>query len=222
MLLAIDTSGPFCSAALFDLTTSQFVFSRQDELGRGHAEHLMAMLEEEFQRTGTNWSELSRLAVVHGPGSFTGLRVGIAAARGFALALKIPCNTVSVFDALSHHHAIGNLACVLDARRGQVWMQCFDGQGKPLESPAAFAVETIAEAIPDSIKNIAGSGSALLQSADEARFNILDACKAPPIEAVALFAANTAAASHPPKPLYLREPDAKPQTTAPTQSGSGQ
>jgi len=211
MLLAIDTSGPLCSVALLDLETDKFVFSKSDDLGRGHAEHLMTMLENEMASSAVEWGEITRVAVVVGPGSFTGLRVGIAAARGFALALNVPCTGVSVFDAIRfEHRAVANLACMLDARRDQVWMQCYD-KATSISGPATYSAEDFTNFIDSNIDHVAGSAVALLGENGRQRFTIVSKEASPSIEAVARFAADRFVSDEEVKPLYLRDPDAKPQ-----------
>jgi len=125
MLLAIDTSGPYCSAALWSLKQDICLVQQSENLGRGHAERLMPMLEELLAKQNAKWTDIKKLAVVIGPGSFTGLRVGIATARGLALALGVPCAGVTVFEAFAHFHytsEINNepLLVAMDAKRNQI------------------------------------------------------------------------------------------------------
>jgi len=214
MLLALDTSGPMCSAALMDTQTGDFIFARSDDLGRGHAEHLMNMLEEELSAQGIDWKVVTRLAVVNGPGSFTGLRVGLATARGVAMALKVPCQGVTAFDAFHHEYGQGQpFACVLDAKRSQIWLQCFAADGRG-DQPRAIAAETLFDELSADTKLLAGSGALLPQTAELEGFTILSTAPSAPIRAVAQFANNRSINSDKPKPLYLREPDAKPQSAS--------
>lgn len=209
MLLAIDTSGKNCAAALAD-KTGHIITSMNEELGRGHAERLMPMLDELMANARIEWTSLSRIAVVRGPGSFTGLRAGLAAAKGFALALGIPCQGVSVFEAM--HYAIGGeLTVCLDAKRGQIWCQNFSASG-PIGEPQAHNLDQITIAEFGGTKRLCGSGSDMLdQNTQLPPCEIIHMDSFPEIKAVTQFAFSTIATTHPPDPLYLRAPDAKPQ-----------
>lgn len=216
MLLAIDTSGPFCSTALWSLEQNICLAEKSENLGRGHAERLMPMLEELLAEQDAKWSAISKLAVVTGPGSFTGLRVGIATARGLALALDVPCIGVTVFEAFAQNHfaSVQNREPVLiamDAKRDQYWIQSFDAQGHPQTNPIQVEVDKIAENIDKATSGIIGSGAKLIAEASEGSINIIDDSPSPPIVAVAAIGAKAENDNTSPRPLYLRAPDAKPQ-----------
>ncbi|HLL28674.1 MAG TPA: tRNA (adenosine(37)-N6)-threonylcarbamoyltransferase complex dimerization subunit type 1 TsaB, partial [Xanthobacteraceae bacterium] len=85
-LLAIDTALDACSTAVFDTERDRPLFSESREIGRGHAELLVPLVDQTMKQAGVKFDEIDRIVVTVGPGSFTGLRVGLAAARGFALA----------------------------------------------------------------------------------------------------------------------------------------
>ncbi len=205
MLLALDTSGPFCSTALLkqDGSTTE----RSDEIGRGHAEHLMPMLEELLEKQSDSWADINVIACTTGPGSFTGLRVGLAAARGLALGLNCPCIGVTVFEAFSYGISDG-LAVTIDARRGEIWMQLFDGE---THGSLAVKVEQVHEFIPADVGQLIGSGAPLVAEMSD-RFTVINDKASPPISAVAKIASGRKLeGAEKPKPLYLRSPDAKPQ-----------
>ena len=213
MLLAIDTSGQFCSAACLDTKTGKLVFERSDNIGRGHAESLMPMLEEELASAKLEWSDISSIAVVVGPGSFTGVRVGLAAARGLALARSIPCIGVTVFEALYEEFGKGEpLACVMDARRDQAWFQFFEADGVPGCAPSVVSLDDVKTRIPPRINRIVGSAAPLIEVSDKREAEILSEIPSPPIGAVAMVALSRDAETNKPVPLYLRDADAKPQT----------
>lgn len=208
MLLAIDTSGPFCSAALLD---GDIVVERSDDIGRGHAEHLMSMLEDLIGEAKAGWTDIDRIACSTGPGSFTGLRVGLATARGLALALGCPCIGVRVFEAFADEYGQGESLCVaMDARRDQVWMQNFSGDGKTISEPLAVAVDEALNKVPADTHRFAGSAARILTEQRDGAV-ILSDSTSPPIAAIARIAAAGSADTARPKPLYLRAPDAKPQ-----------
>ncbi len=199
MLLAIDTAGPACSAGFFE--GDHALASASEEIGRGHAERLMPMIEELRGQADVALDNISQIAVTVGPGSFTGLRVGLAAARGFALALGCPCTGVSVLEAFNH--AFGDdkpIGIAIDARREQVWWQAF-GTGDESEPTARKATPHPKDPI-----RLAGSGAHLLAGS---KSQIISRAASAPIAAVAAVALTHL--NRPPNALYLRAPDAKPQ-----------
>ena len=121
MLLAIDTSGPVLAIALFD--GERRIAKFEEEIGRGHAERLLPAIRDLLNDSNAKPSALSRIAVVVGPGSFMGLRVGIATARSMALGLGIEAVGVSRMQALAATQ--GSATVRLDARRGHVFVQDF-------------------------------------------------------------------------------------------------
>ena len=100
-LLAIDCAANLCAACVYDAAAGKELGRSVRDLGKGHAEHLMAVIDEALKAGGTDYAGLGAVAVSVGPGSFTGLRVGVSAARGLALALKIPAIGVTTLEALA-------------------------------------------------------------------------------------------------------------------------
>ncbi len=211
MILAIDTSGPICSAAFLDSGSNQIVTQRSDDIGRGHAELLLPMIDELMAASELQWSDVEAVGCSTGPGSFTGLRVGLAAAKGFAFALSCPCIGVSVFEAFNCGRT-DPLCVVLNAKRNEFWLQIFDNTREELEDPKAVSHEHVLDFIPSNIADLVGSGAQDLASRDN-RFRILSDAPSPPIEAIAQLTKNRIAnaVQFPAQPLYLRAPDAKPQ-----------
>ncbi len=206
-VLAIDTAGPACSIALCDCHRRNYsvIASRVEAMPRGHAEALLPMIDAEFAQAGIERASIERIAVTVGPGSFTGLRVGVAAARGLALALSCDCVGVSVFAALRETLSPdGAVAVALDARRGEVYLQLFDADGGEMSAPEALPVAEARERVAPHMAVI-GSGAALLRDNAEATSITAD-----PV-ALARIGARLDPASHPPVPLYIRKADAKPQ-----------
>ena len=212
MLLAIDTSGPDCAVALYDHARNHFLAERVETLGRGHAERLMPLIELCLSDAGKSWEDVTRLAVARGPGSFTGLRVGLSAARGLALALRVPCVGVTVFEAMWHHEQpTGILTVLMDAKRDQCWMQSFNADGTSLGDAQAVAIESIANELPDRVTHLAGSGT-LIANLPEGLVR-LNTFSSAPIQSVAIVGALLEDEGNRPDPLYLRGADAKPQKT---------
>ncbi|HEY4192454.1 MAG TPA: tRNA (adenosine(37)-N6)-threonylcarbamoyltransferase complex dimerization subunit type 1 TsaB, partial [Mesorhizobium sp.] len=101
MILAIDCSASLCAASVHDEAANVELGRCVLDLGKGHAERLMAVIADALKAGGVNYAGLSTIAVSVGPGSFTGVRVGVSAARGLALALKIPAIGVTTLEALA-------------------------------------------------------------------------------------------------------------------------
>jgi len=106
-LLAIDCAASLCAACVYDAAAGKELGRSVLDLGKGHAEHLMAVIDTALKAGGTDFAGLGAIAVSIGPGSFTGLRVGVSAARGLALALKIPAIGVTTLEGLAAEAAAG-------------------------------------------------------------------------------------------------------------------
>lgn len=213
-LIAIDTAREACSVAVVGdgvqpVTASEIV-------GRGHAERLFGMIAGVMAEAGLAFAALDRIAVTIGPGSFTGIRVGIAAARGFGLALGRPVVGIGTLEAhaASARRLAGNVPvlAVLDARRGEIYGQHFSADGKPFGLPAVASPETFAGQIYDD-ELLAGAGADLVAAALDRGGStaIVHRHSAPDILTVAEIAVAAEAPAAAPRPLYLRPPDAKPQ-----------
>lgn len=207
IVLAIDTAGVDCAAAVFESETGKMLGRVSETIGRGHAERLMAMIDDALAEAKLTLTDVERIGVTVGPGSFTGIRVGVAAARGLALALGVECVGVSTLEVLART-ASGSekpVLAAINAHRDQVYAQGFERdvpQGEPL---LLELDDYLARATAPGIV-LVGSASALV--------NDREAETAPdhyPIDLVAGISA-TAKAQGKPRPLYLRGPDAKPQT----------
>lgn len=202
MILAIDTCLFACSAAV--VQDGAVLAGRVEPMSRGHQERLAPLVAEIMAEAGVAFDQLDRIAVTVGPGSFTGLRVGLAFAKGLSAALAIPAVGVGSLEALAQPHK-GRVFAVLDAKRGQVYLQAF-ADGAAVSAPDALPIETaaarVAELAPDIL---VGTGAALLaQMRPSAQAIAVD--HADPAAIAALGASRSPV---PPHPLYLRAPDAK-------------
>ncbi|HEY2660294.1 MAG TPA: tRNA (adenosine(37)-N6)-threonylcarbamoyltransferase complex dimerization subunit type 1 TsaB [Caulobacteraceae bacterium] len=206
-ILALDTCLDACSAALW--ADGAVTASLSEPMQRGHQERLAPMVAEIM--TGTAFAGLDRIAVTVGPGSFTGLRVGLAFAKGLALALDKPCIGVGVLEALAlAAEPAGFVAACLDARRGQVYLQVFT-DGRAIMAPDVLSLEIAAARLAELWAGgpavLAGSGAPLLAGVlAQAR---IETPTAPDPAVVARIAAAARSPFAPPRPLYLRAPDAK-------------
>lgn len=204
IVLAIDTAGTGCSAALYDSDRDVVLGAAGEDIGRGHAERLMEFVDGALEAAGLDLPAIDRIAVTIGPGSFTGIRVGVAAARGLALALGIPAVGVSTLSALAAGRD-GPLLVAIDAKRDEVYWQMFAADGSEATPPAIATVEEARAIAQAHDGGIAGSASVLLRESAVAETDGVD------IAAVARLSARLDPQNHLPKPLYLRGPDAKPQ-----------
>lgn len=221
-LLAVDTALDDCAVALLHGDPAAPTLTVVGEvIGRGHAEKLMAMIMAATAEAGVALAEIDAFAASIGPGSFTGIRVGVAAARGFALASGRPAVAVSSLEALAEE--VRELAparpvvAVLDARKDEVYAQGFAADGSPVAPPFVAAATLAAALAADLGAMVIGSGAPLLAAVDPS-LTILAATPFPAIDTIARLALPRLAAAVPgrdlPAPLYVRPPDAKPQGAA--------
>ena len=219
-LLAIDSSGAACSVAL--VGGGGIRAARSARMARGHAEALMPMVGEVLAEAGTGYREIGCFAVTVGPGSFTGLRTGIAAARGLALALSRPAIGVTAFEAIARaalRAATGDGAdclVVLDTRRADLYAQRFAPDGAALTGPLAMMPEPLVSSLGAGPLLLAGDAASSVLPLLEARGidcggrvaeGIADAAVVAEI-AVERWRSTPAGELRPPRPLYLRPPDA--------------
>jgi tRNA threonylcarbamoyl adenosine modification protein YeaZ len=220
-VLAIDTALGACSAGVLDTVLGDLVAHESLAMKRGHAESLMPLIWRVMQRCELNFFELDRIAVTTGPGSFTGLRVGIAAARGIALAAGKPAVGVSTLSAYAAPHLTDDektpVVAAIDARHGHVYLQLFAAGGRIASgarlAPLDEAVRAAAEA-PARIVGSAAQSVADRLTGAAARPVSIDPSDAPDIAWVARLGAVLPEGQSPPKPQYLRAPDAQPQNAA--------
>lgn len=212
--LAIDTALAACQTALTD-DEGNF-YAMNEHIGRGHAEHLFDQIDDLLDNAGREYEELERIVVTAGPGSFTGLRVGLAAARGLATALDIPCLGISTLLGLSLSARDQKPVSVLiDARRNQHYRQDFSAPGVPLGEPKALDNDVALEGL-DEHSMVLGSGAQwateqigvknLEHNRDPDQRGFVDIMK------LVEFGQKADAKAFPPEPCYIRQADAKPQT----------
>ncbi|WP_340644687.1 tRNA (adenosine(37)-N6)-threonylcarbamoyltransferase complex dimerization subunit type 1 TsaB, partial [Phenylobacterium sp.] len=162
MLLSLDTCLGACSAAVLD--GGRVLARRVEPMARGHQERLAPLVAEVMSEAGVAFDRLDRVGVTVGPGSFTGLRVGLAFAKGLGAALSIPVIGVGVLEALAQP-IDGTVFAVLDAKRDQIYLQAFaDGVAvsAPDALPPGTAAARLAELAGVGSVTLVGSGAALL------------------------------------------------------------
>jgi tRNA threonylcarbamoyladenosine biosynthesis protein TsaB len=216
-ILAIDTALEACAACVLDTSASKVVAMESQAMQRGHAEALMPLIARVMGEAGIAFTALDRIAVTTGPGSFTGLRVGLSAARGIALAADRPAvgvTTLAAFAAPIVGLGLGRpVLSAIDARHDQVYFQVVKGDGSLLVRPNVAPVDEALRAAEFGAPHLVGNAAAILASrwpADTPPPYRVNPQAAPDISWVAWLGAAVSPESAPPRPFYLRAPDAKP------------
>ena len=218
-LLAIDTALAACSAAVLDTAHGGIIASESLPMIRGHAEALMPLVARVMKTSGLAFADLDRIVVTTGPGSFTGLRVGVAAARGLGLATKRPVVGVATLSAFAAPYlGVDNknpVIVAIEARHAHVYLQVFSPSGRTLIAPRLAPLRDAVRAASDAPACIVGSAArAVADGLSDPAPVTVDGRDAPDIGWVAQIGAVVPEASAPPKPQYLRAPDAQPQNAA--------
>lgn len=212
-ILSLDTSMAACSAAIVDTDSALPLAAAFEAMERGHAEALAPMVAEVMRVAGAGFSEIDRIAVTTGPGTFTGVRIGLAFALGLGLARGLPVIGIDSLSAIAANEASRTpLLVVCDARNDEVYAALFDAGRQLLAGPHVTTATTAAARVAAETL-VLGSAAAVVISASGRRDLVHSPAMGLP---VAAHFANLAAAVAPgakPSPLYLRAPDAKPQTT---------
>lgn len=223
--LAFDTCFGGCSvAATWPAPGGIASAHRFERLERGHAERLTPMIRDVMDEAPFGFSGIARIVVTTGPGTFTGQRVGIAAARALSLATGAPVGTFSSLAVMAFtaaHEIAADVAgkvlvAAVDARRGEIYFQCFAGSDwAPLGAPELIAPAAAARKLGAQDAVAVGSGAEMLAAAArDLGFSV--ATRLAALEPDVRFIPQGAVmpGSSLPRPLYLRPPDAKPQDGA--------
>ena len=216
LILAIDTALDACAACVLDTEADRLMARESLAMKRGHAEALMPMIARVMEQAGLSFLALDRIAVTTGPGSFTGLRVGLSAARGIALAAGRPAVGVTTLTAYAapvvSEHGEHPVIAAIDARHDHVYFQVVGGDGTSLIAPQ---VAPIADALaawrfgpPHLVGNAAGILAGRWPAHAPPPFKV-DPQPAPDIAWVAWLGAAVNPNTAPARPFYLRAPDAK-------------
>ncbi len=223
-ILGFDTATTACSGALW--AGGEVIAHRRVEAGGRHAETLVPMLREVAAEGNTTLAAVDQFAVTVGPGSFTGIRIGLATARGLALALKRPLVGLSTLEVLAagvpKAERGGPILAALDARRGRLYAQLFDRSLSALSEPQALHVEAlpglVAAAGNEEPLVVVGTGQAAAVAALAPTIDALQATGSPTPDARVLVrrAATRIETGggecNAVRPLYLREAGARPRT----------
>jgi tRNA threonylcarbamoyladenosine biosynthesis protein TsaB len=222
-VLGLDTCFPALSVAVGREigTPGARVITSTEPMATGHAERLLPLIADLLAQSDLAIADIDRLAITIGPGSFTGTRIGIAAARALKLARDIPIVTFTSLEAIALSpsiapaHGEDDLVVAIDAHRGEAYAQLFNAATREAITPPrivamtdlaslsrgrpVFAVGTAAEALAASVTHSGG------------RARAKPGMIYPDMAVAILRAATRAPASAAVEPLYLRPPDAKPQ-----------
>ena len=221
-ILAIDTSCGAASVAVVEGGRAAPLAVMSRPMARGHADALPLMVEEVMRGIDGGFPSLTRIAVATGPGSFTGIRIGLAMARAMGLALAIPVvgvSTLAAFAApLLNEPRTGIIAAAIDARHGSVYFQLFEASGRPLGPPRCDTPRECVHAIGAGPAWFAGDAAALV--AGEAQraglpYDLEAARAAPDIVALAWMGLAVDPWTSPARPSYVKPPDARPSVAEP-------
>jgi tRNA threonylcarbamoyladenosine biosynthesis protein TsaB len=217
LILAIDTALDACAAGVLDTEAGRLIAQESQAMKRGHAEALMPLIARVIEQSGIAFAALDRIAVTTGPGSFTGLRVGLSAARGIALAANKPVVGLTTLTAYaapfvseSGEHPI---ISAIDARHDHVYLQAVSGNGSSLIRPRVASIEEALGAAQFGAPHLVGNAARILADrwpAQEPPPFTVDPQPAPDIAWVAWLGAAVSPTTAPARPFYLRAPDAKP------------
>ncbi len=199
-----------CSVCVYDAGPGVVLASRHEFMDRGQAEALAPMVQETMASAGVAFKDLARIAVTTGPGTFTGVRIGLAMARGLGIALDIPITGINSLAAIACNETARDLPIVVavDARASEIYFASYDSSGHELTAPVIVALADAHKFIPNRPARIMGTAADLLLDKQHVRSEAGDL----PIAAnFVKLASSMPASTLPPEPLYLRPPDVKPQ-----------
>lgn len=210
LILAFDCSGPACSVAVWRDGTA--LAAARELMERGQAEALMPMIDRVMTEAGVSFAALDRIAVTVGPGSFTGVRAGLAAARGLALASNIPAIGILTTAALAaavpqeERHTATRILAAIDTKRGDLYVQQFETDGAPCEPPAAMAAAALSAWLANTRVVITGDAATAAALAIGGSAMVSSAGGLVDTSVLAALAARAAPQPDGPAPVYVHPP----------------
>lgn len=210
-ILAFDTAMAACSAAVVDPLLPEPLAAAFAPMERGQAEALAPMVAQVMAEARVDFGDIDRIAVTVGPGTFTGIRIGLALARGLGLARNIPVIGIDSLSAIAANETAARpVLVVADARNGEVYAAAFDAGRKLLMPPAVMTAENALAGLADDTM-ILGSAQLQVAACGGLSEDRMSRAEALPIASNFARLAASLAPGAMPSPLYLRAPDAKPQ-----------
>lgn len=212
-ILAFDTTLGACSAAVFDASAGRLLAHAFEPMARGHAEALVGMVGDVLSRSGVALSAIDRIAVTLGPGTFTGVRIGLSLARGLKLAQGTPVCGLTSLEAIrlnvSDNAEARPVACLIDARRGEFYLAAWSAEGDEILAPCAVRHDEAVSIVPSGSLVIGTGADRLIETAGGDGFHRARAPDLPDAARIAEAAAGLTPGDEPPRPIYLRPPGAK-------------
>lgn len=214
-ILAMDTAAAACSVAIW--VEGTIVAHEFRAMARGHAAELLPMVDRLLQQTGMKIEDFDALAVSVGPGAFTGLRIGLACARGFGVASGLPVIAVTTLEALSEAvlDRDGPVLCALDAKRSDLYAQVFDAKGEPITDAVAKLPQDVVDMVDESVTKVLVAGDCFERLKDLFGQKNIQAIQTEALLPDAKYVAQIAAArglpeegEARPSAFYIRPPDA--------------
>lgn len=213
-ILAFDCSTGPCSVALWQ--SGNILFYKKEEATSKQAAMLIPMIEEGLKQQALWYSDLAGIATTIGPGSFTGIRIGLAAAKGLAMAASLPVAGITTLQTVAYaarqkSSEAKAIIAVLNAGKGQIYRQTFDAALAPLHDPDMVDYADILSGLPAQPYLLAGNGSSLISPSS--LYIVCDEITHPDARSIAAIAASAPQRFTDYRhisPLYIRPPDAKP------------
>ena len=221
-ILALDTAMAACSVAVVEAGRAQPLASAFVSMERGHAEAIAPMVQEAMAAAGLGFGDLDRIAVTTGPGTFTGVRIGLAMARGLGLATGLPVIGIDTLRAIAANDPTPGAVFLVaaDARRDEVYAALYDAQRRVLRQPAVTTVAAAGHDLPPGTRVIGTAAEMVIAACGRSDVICSRSGNLPVAAEFAALAARLPLPQGLPSPLYLRTPDAKPQAaTSPQPAG---
>ncbi|HUE46622.1 MAG TPA: tRNA (adenosine(37)-N6)-threonylcarbamoyltransferase complex dimerization subunit type 1 TsaB [Aestuariivirgaceae bacterium] len=207
-ILAFDTTLGACSAAVFDAAAGRILAHAWEPIERGHAEALVVMVRGVLDRSGGKLSDIERIAVTVGPGTFTGVRIGLSLARGLKLALGTPVCGLTSLEAIRlnvRDNPDGRaIATLIDARRGEFYLAAWSADGARIVAPCAVRHQAAAGVVPPGSLVLGPGADRFLELAGAREALRARVCDLPNAARIAEAAASLTPSDEPPQPVYLR------------------
>ncbi len=165
LILSIDSALNGCAVAILDTTQNKPLAAISRPMSSGQAEHVVPMIEQALKEAGAQYADIGLIAVVNGPGAFTGIRIGIATAKALGLSLHAPIIGVSTFEAVlrtafqnEENRGYARVTVILETKRTDFYVQEFDGEGTPLTSGKCASAQEIRKGLTGQRTLIIGDG----------------------------------------------------------------